>query len=168
MGTPTQVCVWSCPNFSVPAGRPFRHITKLVGFIEESLEWSGCGRKYFKVKSNKAIPNMVSTWFYVEECVLGLESKGFLYLEMEVMCVEFGCHFEMELECEFHLRWFDDEKIDGLWHIVGKFTLIPLDMLQGFSFFLQMGFTLILDTLDGLDVGLLGDVIDEDDCDDDG
>ncbi|GJS58813.1 suppressor of ABI3-5 isoform X1 [Tanacetum coccineum] len=30
-----------------------------------------------------------------------------------------------------------------------------------------MGFTLILSTLDGLDVGLLGDVIGEDDCDDD-
>ncbi|GJQ96873.1 hypothetical protein Tco_0008012 [Tanacetum coccineum] len=41
----------------------------------------------------------------------------------------------------------------------GKFTLSPLDVLQGFSFFLQMGFTLILATLDGLDVGLLGDVI---------
>ncbi|GJY45114.1 hypothetical protein Tco_0433327 [Tanacetum coccineum] len=39
--------------------------------------------------------------------------------------------------------------------------------LQGFSFFLQMGFTLILATLDGLDVGLLEDVIGEDDCDDD-
>ncbi|GJV16718.1 hypothetical protein Tco_1362041 [Tanacetum coccineum] len=50
----------------------------------------------------------------------------------------------------------------------GKFTLIPLDVLQGFSFFLQMGFTLILATLDGLDVSLLGDVIGEDDCDDDG
>ncbi|GJZ47789.1 hypothetical protein Tco_0601621 [Tanacetum coccineum] len=49
-----------------------------------------------------------------------------------------------------------------------KFTLSPLDVLQGFSFFLQMGFTLILATLDGLDVGLLGDVIGEDDCDDDG
>ncbi|GKD25559.1 hypothetical protein Tco_1231773, partial [Tanacetum coccineum] len=24
MGTPTQVCVWSCPNFSALAGRPFR------------------------------------------------------------------------------------------------------------------------------------------------
>ncbi|GJT56337.1 hypothetical protein Tco_0991391 [Tanacetum coccineum] len=23
MGTPTHVCVWSCPNFSAPAGRPF-------------------------------------------------------------------------------------------------------------------------------------------------
>ncbi|GKE46166.1 hypothetical protein Tco_1477424, partial [Tanacetum coccineum] len=37
-----------------------------------------------------------------------------------------------------------------------------------FIFFLQMGFTLILATLDGLDVVLLGDVISEDDCDDDG
>ncbi|GJX98316.1 hypothetical protein Tco_0355335, partial [Tanacetum coccineum] len=50
----------------------------------------------------------------------------------------------------------------------GKFTLSPLDVLQGFSFFFQMGFTFILATLDGLDVGLLGDVIGEDDCDDDG
>ncbi|GJQ91374.1 hypothetical protein Tco_0002513 [Tanacetum coccineum] len=47
-------------------------------------------------------------------------------------------------------------------------TLSSLDVLQGFSFFLQMGFTLILATLDGLDVGLLKDVIGEDDCDDDG
>nr|GEX50876.1 hypothetical protein [Tanacetum cinerariifolium] len=73
---------------------------------------------------------------------------GFLYLEIEVVCVEFGCHFEVELEC--------------------KFTLSSLDVLQGFSFFLQIGPTLILATFDGLDVGLLGDVIGEDDCDDDG
>ncbi|GJR43692.1 hypothetical protein Tco_1311795 [Tanacetum coccineum] len=50
----------------------------------------------------------------------------------------------------------------------GEFTLSSLDVLQRFSFFLQMGFTLILATLDGLNVGLLGDVIGEDDCDDDG
>nr|GEY32859.1 hypothetical protein [Tanacetum cinerariifolium] len=49
-----------------------------------------------------------------------------------------------------------------------EFTLILLDVLQGFSFFLQMGLTLILAILDGLNVGLLGDVIGEDDCDDDG
>ncbi|GKB14214.1 hypothetical protein Tco_0848137 [Tanacetum coccineum] len=49
----------------------------------------------------------------------------------------------------------------------GELTLSSLDVLQGFSFFLQMGFTLILATLDSLDVGLLGDVIGEDDCDDD-
>nr|GEV32633.1 hypothetical protein [Tanacetum cinerariifolium] len=48
-----------------------------------------------------------------------------------------------------------------------EFTLSSLDVLQGFSFFLQIGLTLILATLDGLDVGLLGDVIGEDDCDDD-
>ncbi|GJV76750.1 hypothetical protein Tco_1508334 [Tanacetum coccineum] len=52
--------------------------------------------------------------------------------------------------------------------VPGELTLSLLDVLQGFSFFLQMGFTLILATLDGLDVGLLGDVIGEDDCDDDG
>ncbi|GJZ46058.1 hypothetical protein Tco_0593654 [Tanacetum coccineum] len=53
-------------------------------------------------------------------------------------------------------------------YTAGELTLSSLDVLQGFSFFLQMGFTLILATLDGLDVGLLGDVIGEDDCDDDG
>ncbi|GJX92927.1 hypothetical protein Tco_0347513 [Tanacetum coccineum] len=46
-------------------------------------------------------------------------------------------------------------------------SLITLDVLQRFGFFLQIGFTLILATLDGLDVGLLGDVIDDNDCDDD-
>ncbi|GKB86029.1 probable indole-3-pyruvate monooxygenase YUCCA10 [Tanacetum coccineum] len=46
-------------------------------------------------------------------------------------------------------------------------SLITFDVLQRFGFFLQMGFTLILATLDGLDVGLLGDVIGGDDCDDD-
>nr|GEW97521.1 hypothetical protein [Tanacetum cinerariifolium] len=50
----------------------------------------------------------------------------------------------------------------------GEFTLSSLNVLQGFSFFLQMGLTLILATLDGLDVGLLGEVIGEDDYDDDG
>nr|GEW42024.1 hypothetical protein [Tanacetum cinerariifolium] len=52
--------------------------------------------------------------------------------------------------------------------IVGELTLSSLNVLQGLSFFLQMGFTLILATFDGLDVGLLGDVIGENDCDDDG
>ncbi|GJV69833.1 hypothetical protein Tco_1485342 [Tanacetum coccineum] len=30
MGTPTQVCVWSCPNFSTSAGRPFRCVKSKV------------------------------------------------------------------------------------------------------------------------------------------
>ncbi|GJU73246.1 retrovirus-related pol polyprotein from transposon TNT 1-94 [Tanacetum coccineum] len=46
--------------------------------------------------------------------------------------------------------------------------LMSKGFTKEFSFILQMGFTLILATLDGLDVGLLGDVIGEDDCDDDG
>ncbi|GJW54193.1 hypothetical protein Tco_0098278 [Tanacetum coccineum] len=50
----------------------------------------------------------------------------------------------------------------------GELILSSLDVLQGLSFFLQMGFTLILATLDGLDMGLLGGVISEVDCDDDG
>ncbi|GJZ55398.1 hypothetical protein Tco_0610591 [Tanacetum coccineum] len=53
--------------------------------------------------------------------------------------------------------------------VLVKFVCIEhiLKWLQRFGFFLQMGFTLILATLDGLDVGLLGDVIGGDDCDDD-
>ncbi|GJZ47620.1 hypothetical protein Tco_0601452 [Tanacetum coccineum] len=51
--------------------------------------------------------------------------------------------------------------------VIGEVALSTLDVLQRFGFFLQIGFTLILATLDGLVVGLLGDVIDEDDYDDD-
>nr|GEZ26067.1 hypothetical protein [Tanacetum cinerariifolium] len=60
------------------------------------------------------------------------------------------------------------DELDNVMTDDGEFTLSLLDVLQGFSFFLQMGLTLILATLDGLDVGLLGDVVGEDDCDDDG
>ncbi|GJU62659.1 hypothetical protein Tco_1244494 [Tanacetum coccineum] len=50
---------------------------------------------------------------------------------------------------------------------IGEVVLSTFEVLQMLGFFLQMGFTLILATLDGLDVGLLGDVIGEDDCDED-
>ncbi|GJZ93456.1 hypothetical protein Tco_0665521 [Tanacetum coccineum] len=58
-----------------------------------------------------------------------------------------------------------DEGVSGFG--IGEVVLSTFDVLQRFGFFLQMGFTLILATLDGLDVGLLGDVIGGDDCDDD-
>ncbi|GJZ20175.1 hypothetical protein Tco_0556765 [Tanacetum coccineum] len=50
---------------------------------------------------------------------------------------------------------------------MGEVVLSTFEELQMLGFFLQMGFTLILATLDGLDVGLLGDVNGEDDCDED-
>ncbi|GJZ07064.1 hypothetical protein Tco_0540857 [Tanacetum coccineum] len=50
---------------------------------------------------------------------------------------------------------------------MGEVVLSTFKELQMLGFFLQMGFTFILATLDGLDVGLLGDVIGEDDCDED-
>ncbi|GJY01015.1 hypothetical protein Tco_0359167 [Tanacetum coccineum] len=62
----------------------------------------------------------------------------------------------------------DGGGVSGFSFGVGELILSSLDVLQGLSFFLQMGFTLILATLDGLDMGLLGGVIGEDDCDDDG
>ncbi|GJY92250.1 hypothetical protein Tco_0508032 [Tanacetum coccineum] len=62
------------------------------------------------------------------------------------------------------LRWF---MMRSEWFWYCEVVLSTFDVLQRFCFFLQMGFTLILATLDGLDVGLLGDVISGDDCDDD-
>ncbi|GKF42055.1 hypothetical protein Tco_0125397, partial [Tanacetum coccineum] len=50
---------------------------------------------------------------------------------------------------------------------IGEVVLSTFEVFQMLGFFLQMGFILILATLDGLDVGLLGDVIGDDDCDDD-
>nr|GEZ38204.1 hypothetical protein [Tanacetum cinerariifolium] len=38
MATPTQVCVWSCPNISAPAGRPFRPILDSNGNPTTSTE----------------------------------------------------------------------------------------------------------------------------------
>ncbi|GJT20004.1 hypothetical protein Tco_0878710 [Tanacetum coccineum] len=52
--------------------------------------------------------------------------------------------------------------------VEGEFTLFSLDVSQVFNFFLQIGLTLIFATLEDLDLGLLGDVISEDDCGDDG
>ncbi|GJR01957.1 hypothetical protein Tco_0524941 [Tanacetum coccineum] len=77
----------------------------------------------------------------------------------EVRCRRVGLESKVMRECCFVVgsdAWLRDE-----------FTLSSLEVLQGFSFFLQIGFTLILATFDGLDVGLLEDVIGEDDCDDD-
>ncbi|GJX63975.1 hypothetical protein Tco_0298318 [Tanacetum coccineum] len=105
-------------------------------------------KELFKVvDATWAIPTMSFNLVNVE---------GFLYLEIEMMCVEFGCvendcHFEVEIE----LSGFG----------IGEVELSTFDMLQMFVFFLQMGFTLILATLDGLDACLLGDVIGEDDGD---
>ncbi|GKB39249.1 hypothetical protein Tco_0884191, partial [Tanacetum coccineum] len=111
----------------------------------------------FGGNATRAIPNMGFNLVNVE---------GFLYLEIEVVCVEFGCHFEVELECEQHEhRDVKPLKVDVVVSL--EFALSTLMCCKGYGFFLQMGFTLILAILDGLDVGLLGDVIDDDDCDDD-
>ncbi|GKB38458.1 hypothetical protein Tco_0883400 [Tanacetum coccineum] len=95
--------------------------------------------------------------------------EGFLYLEIVVVCVEFGCHIDVEHEYEKHelmgemVRWEveDVRQLMVMWEC--EFALSTLDVLQRFGFFLQMGFTLILAYPDGWDVGLLGDSLDEDD-----
>ncbi|GJX83420.1 hypothetical protein Tco_0332901 [Tanacetum coccineum] len=113
-----------------------------MGSLELRRLWKG-------EDATREIPNIGFNLVHVESVWLSI-------LEIEVVYVEFGCHFEVELECEQHVE------------LECEFALSTLDVLQRFGFFLQMGFTLILATLDGLDVGLLGDVIGEDDCDDDG
>ncbi|GJW29295.1 hypothetical protein Tco_0046170 [Tanacetum coccineum] len=45
MGTPTLVCVWSCPDFSAPAGRPFRFY---AAEILLALEYENGFHKRFK------------------------------------------------------------------------------------------------------------------------
>ncbi|GKB64182.1 hypothetical protein Tco_0920368 [Tanacetum coccineum] len=45
MGTPTLVCVWSCPDFNAPAGRPFRMKPEvLVGLLSNHKEGERVGR----------------------------------------------------------------------------------------------------------------------------
>nr|GEX02093.1 putative reverse transcriptase domain-containing protein [Tanacetum cinerariifolium] len=83
--------------------------------------------------------------------------------------VRFGLESNVMRECCFVVErdaWI--RGVSGFGIGASEFTLSSLDVLQGFSFFLQIGITLILATLKGLDVGLLGDVIGEDDYDDDG
>nr|GEV35849.1 reverse transcriptase domain-containing protein [Tanacetum cinerariifolium] len=88
-----------------------------------------------------------------------------------------SCKHGTSLDCGYNnqmvrrlrkVRWEmeDVRQLVVMWEC--EFTLSSLDAFQGFSFFLQIGFTLILATLDGLDVCLLRDVIGEDDYDDDG
>ncbi|GKC91288.1 hypothetical protein Tco_1151937 [Tanacetum coccineum] len=50
MGTPTQVCVRSCPNFSARAGRPFSKIFYIYASLPACLTlpmgvWVGRGRR---------------------------------------------------------------------------------------------------------------------------
>ncbi|GJV64370.1 hypothetical protein Tco_1475198 [Tanacetum coccineum] len=94
-------------------------------------------------------------------------APGLFKLDLEPLALKFLKNKDAHLDYIKHSR----EHADTLREIVKSArALIPLDsnLDSAFSFFLQMGFTLILATLDGLDVGLLGDVIGEDDCDDDG
>ncbi|GKA28367.1 hypothetical protein Tco_0714535 [Tanacetum coccineum] len=81
----------------------------------------------------------------IMRAVLGLESM-----------VMMGCCFVVERDALLR-------GVSGFG--IGEVELSTFDVLQMFVFFLQMGFTLILATLDGLDVCLLGDVIGEDDGD---
>ncbi|GJZ18650.1 hypothetical protein Tco_0554773 [Tanacetum coccineum] len=101
--------------------------------------------------ATRAIPNM----------------GGFqLGLNVDGLYGRFGESVDEENVVLLFRYWFMMKEVSGFG--IGEVALSTLDVLQRFGFFLQMGFTLILATLDGLDVGLLGDVIDEDDCDDDG
>ncbi|GKA66244.1 putative reverse transcriptase domain-containing protein [Tanacetum coccineum] len=52
MGTPTQVCVWSCPNFSAPAGRPFRCVSDIWLLISGDAKGLGANGDVEGVNGN--------------------------------------------------------------------------------------------------------------------
>ncbi|GJT42770.1 hypothetical protein Tco_0951485, partial [Tanacetum coccineum] len=63
MGTPTQVCVWSCPNFSAPAGRPFRCVSDIWLLISGDAKVGRGGRGRIPREGN-------------DECVDDLNGHG--------------------------------------------------------------------------------------------
>ncbi|GJT15621.1 zf-CCHC domain-containing protein [Tanacetum coccineum] len=107
-----------------------------------------------------------------KECATGLESKV-----MRKCC--FVVEIDAWLRAMFDLMGEMEVEDVRTIMVMGSCPYVRFVMLdwgdcflemvhdEEFGFFLQMGFTLILATLDGLDVGLLGDVIGGDDCDDD-
>nr|GEU49278.1 putative ribonuclease H-like domain-containing protein [Tanacetum cinerariifolium] len=123
-----------------------------VFFLETKDETTGILKKFIT-----EIENLVDKKVKVIRCDNGTEFKNSV---MNDFCAMKGLESKVTRECCFVVE------IDA-W-IRGELTLSSLDVLQGLSFFFQMGFTLIMATLDGLDVGLLGYVIGENDCDDDG
>ncbi|GJT27448.1 putative reverse transcriptase domain-containing protein [Tanacetum coccineum] len=52
MGMPTQVCVWSCPNFSAPAGRPFRCVSDIWLLISGDVKGLGANEGVDGVNGN--------------------------------------------------------------------------------------------------------------------
>ncbi|GKD63570.1 hypothetical protein Tco_1305678 [Tanacetum coccineum] len=55
MGTPTLVCVWSCPNFSAPAGRPFRCVSDIWLLISGDAKFLPLSRCDNLLTSGQAI-----------------------------------------------------------------------------------------------------------------
>ncbi|GJU87283.1 hypothetical protein Tco_1294829 [Tanacetum coccineum] len=137
----------------------FEEYTPLVTYLEEVEETLGTPVEelFLGEDATRAIPNMGFNLVDVE---------GFLYLEIEVVCVEFGCYFEVELECEQYdlvmLDWGDcflemvhDELVSVL---VLENCIEQFDMFQRIGYFLQRVSHSFLSTLNGFGCGLIGDV----------
>ncbi|GJY32071.1 putative reverse transcriptase domain-containing protein [Tanacetum coccineum] len=63
MGTPTQVCVWSCPNFSAPAGRPFSHEMQKLEFKLWNHAMVGAGHAAYTDRFHelaRLVPHLIS------------------------------------------------------------------------------------------------------------
>ncbi|GJQ93182.1 calcineurin B-like protein 4 [Tanacetum coccineum] len=104
-----------------------------------------------------------------EECCFGLLLRAnSMAKRFDRDCLtvrRLGCTLKVEHECEGNGE-YDGEMGNGY---VKTTCGEVVNVLQRFWFHPhQWVSTLIFGTLDGLDVGLLGDVIGEDDCDDDG
>ncbi|GKC07056.1 hypothetical protein Tco_0998666 [Tanacetum coccineum] len=84
MGTPTQVCVRSCPNISAPAGRPFRCFPPLSG-CDSELQENKEGLELLKTAIAKAgytdkaaidLTKMVLNGFKVHKHIVAQIQKG--------------------------------------------------------------------------------------------
>nr|GEY21115.1 retrotransposon protein, putative, Ty3-gypsy subclass [Tanacetum cinerariifolium] len=106
--------------------------------------------------------------YFVKEPVEIIDREVKRLKQSRILIVKIHWKSRRRSEFTWEREEFFRSKVSGFDIGVGEFTLSSLDVLQGFSFLLQIGLTLILATFDGLDVGLLGDVIGEDDCDNDG
>ncbi|GJU53408.1 hypothetical protein Tco_1227122 [Tanacetum coccineum] len=98
-------------------------------------------------------------------CVVSLESKVMRNYCFVVVGRDAWLEGLIGLEVDLcHQQGFLYLQIRGVSGFgMGEVVLSTFEELQMLGFFLQMGFTLILATLDGLDVGLLDMSIGEDD-----
>ncbi|GJZ75354.1 transcription factor DIVARICATA-like protein [Tanacetum coccineum] len=95
MGTPTLVCVWSCPNFSAPAGRPFsfRHCRGVTVLMMDDT-WTKEDKLLFQSALVMVHKDMKGRWEKITKRVPGKTVKDmsayYEALVCEVIEIESG------------------------------------------------------------------------------